>query len=105
MANNSFFFLDQNIKYMHVVGDNACKTAWGHIIHNTIPAFRERIEALFVVKYSNFCKCSMEACKDRLYIFIKNINVYVCIPPCNNYIIPFFCVAMFLYFLSSTRNK
>ena len=62
---------------MHVVGDNACKTAWGHIIHNTIPAFRERIEALFVVKYSNFCKCSMEACKDRLYTFIKNI-MYMC---------------------------
>ena len=42
MANNSFFFfLDQNIKYMHVVGDNACKTAWGHMIHNTIPALEK----------------------------------------------------------------
>lgn len=68
-------------------------------------SLRERIEALFVVKYSNFCKCSMEAYKDRLYISVKNINVYVCILPCNNYIIPFLCVAMFFYFLSSTRNN
>ena len=79
---------------MHVVGDNVCKTAWGQ--YNS--SLRKRIEALFVVKYSNFCKCSMEACKDRLYISVKNINVYVCILPCNKYIIPFLYVAMFFYF-------
>lgn len=37
---------------------------------------RKRVEAFFVAKYTNFCKCSMEACKDILYIFTLNIDVY-----------------------------
>ena len=29
---------------MHGVGDNACKTAWGHIIHKTTPTLEKGLK-------------------------------------------------------------
>jgi hypothetical protein len=39
-------------------------------IHSTGSALK-RIEAFYVAKITTYCKCSMEACEDALYIHIR----------------------------------
>jgi hypothetical protein len=73
MANKSFHPLGYSIQH-HIAEDKACKVPREHVIHNTVSASK-RIEAVFIAKSTNFHKCSMEACKNTLYIHIRGMDV------------------------------